>query len=149
MVRYFQAQVGGGEGIEGIYGSIGMSGMCRIFSVLISKCGLDSSSAFLDVGTGLGRYGLILKGINKLNDTKLLYVTYSDVIMQYNLTIITFYRPLLHAVYNAGIASSFGIEIDETKVQKALAFIKRTIDEMGSEVSTPILYCISIENVSF
>ena len=60
-----------------------------------------------------------------------------------------YYRPLLHAVYNVGVTSSFGIEMDETKVQKALAFIKRTIDEMGSPVSTPILYCIPIENVSF
>ena len=55
LIKLCQAQVGGGEGVEGIYGSIGMSGMLRIFSVLVSKCGLGSSSVFLDVGTGLGR----------------------------------------------------------------------------------------------
>lgn len=62
-----QAQVGGGEGVEGIYGSIGMSGMSRIFSVLISKCGLDSSSVFLDVGTGLGRCGSFLLSDSQLH----------------------------------------------------------------------------------
>lgn len=52
-------------------------------------------------------------------------------------------------MYDAGVMLSFGIEMDETKVQKALAFIQRTIEDMGIHVSTPILFCLSIDKVSF
>lgn len=50
-----QKQLGGGEGIEGIYGSITQKGTQRIFSSLHHNCGMGHDSVLVDVGAGLGR----------------------------------------------------------------------------------------------
>ena len=51
-----QGKLGGGEGIEGMYGSIKRVGMHKVVQALVQECALDRSSHFLDVGAGLGRY---------------------------------------------------------------------------------------------
>lgn len=51
-----QNKLGGGEGVEGLYGSINKGGMSKIIKAMRSNCGLDSSSRLVDIGAGLGRY---------------------------------------------------------------------------------------------
>ena len=41
--------------MEGLYGSITRSGMQKVLDCLSDKCGLASSSHFVDIGAGLGR----------------------------------------------------------------------------------------------
>lgn len=50
-----QSRLGGGEGVEGIYGSITQTGMQKIFDSMRHNCGLDKSSTLVDIGAGLGR----------------------------------------------------------------------------------------------
>lgn len=51
-----QNKLGGGEGIEGLYGSLTRTGMQKVLHSLSKSCGLDKSSRLVDVGAGLGRY---------------------------------------------------------------------------------------------
>ncbi len=51
-----QNRLGGGEGVEGMYGSITCSGMQRILASLQTHCQLVTSSCLVDVGAGLGRW---------------------------------------------------------------------------------------------
>lgn len=46
--------------MQGIYGSITLAGMKRIFDSLRHSCGFDSSSTLVDIGAGLGRCVKIL-----------------------------------------------------------------------------------------
>jgi hypothetical protein len=50
-----QVNLGGGEGVEGVYGSITGSGMHKILDCLHYSCGLSKKSVMVDVGAGLGR----------------------------------------------------------------------------------------------
>ena len=50
-----QSRLGGGEGVEGLYGSITRTGTARVLSSLTRHSGLDSDSHLVDVGAGLGR----------------------------------------------------------------------------------------------
>lgn len=50
-----QGRLGGGEGVEGLYGSITCTGMQRIVAALQTHCRLGSDSCMVDVGAGLGR----------------------------------------------------------------------------------------------
>ncbi|CAG9461620.1 unnamed protein product [Pedinophyceae sp. YPF-701] len=54
-MRRLETQLGGGEGVEGLYGSISQVSMQKVIDVLKSRCGLGRGSVFLDVGAGLGR----------------------------------------------------------------------------------------------
>ena len=51
----FKRSLGGGEGVEGIYGTITKMGMEKIFASLKSHCGLSNVSVVVDIGAGLGR----------------------------------------------------------------------------------------------
>ena len=55
-VLVLQNKLGGGEGIEGLYGSLTRTGMQKVLHSLSKSCGLDKSSRLVDVGAGLGRY---------------------------------------------------------------------------------------------
>lgn len=48
-------KLGGGEGVEGMYGSITGGGMTKIIDCLMSKAGLCDASTLVDVGAGIGR----------------------------------------------------------------------------------------------
>jgi len=50
-----QNKLGGGEGVEGIYGSITKKGMQKILSKLVHACGMSKDSVLVDIGAGLGR----------------------------------------------------------------------------------------------
>jgi hypothetical protein len=50
-----QGRLGGGEGVQGIYGSITQQGMQRVLDCLHHSCGLGPSSTLVDIGAGLGR----------------------------------------------------------------------------------------------
>ena len=50
-----QGRLGGGEGVEGLYGSITCSGMQRIVAALETHCRMGAGSCLVDVGAGLGR----------------------------------------------------------------------------------------------
>jgi hypothetical protein len=50
-----QNKLGGGEGVEGLYGSITAAGMHRILDALTQLCSLNLDSKLVDVGAGLGR----------------------------------------------------------------------------------------------
>jgi len=95
-----QNKLGGGEGVEGIYGSITATGMQRVLDCLARSCGMTGDggagggagggSALLDVGAGLG-------------------------------------RPLLHAAVSHGVRRLYGVEIDRVKVAKAEAFVRQAV----------------------
>jgi hypothetical protein len=55
-----QSRLGGGEGIEGIYGSITATGMHKVLECMRHNCGLSKSSTLVDIGAGLGRYAAAL-----------------------------------------------------------------------------------------
>ncbi len=50
-----QNKLGGGEGVEGLYGSIKKSGMDKVMECMSQNCGLDRRSVLVDIGAGLGR----------------------------------------------------------------------------------------------
>ena len=61
-----QNKLGGGEGIQGLYGSINQSGMKKVINCLQQFCNLNSSSHLVDIGAGLGRpllHALVSPGI--------------------------------------------------------------------------------------
>ncbi|KAG7672736.1 hypothetical protein NADE_001449 [Nannochloris sp. 'desiccata'] len=58
--------LGGGEGVEGLYGSITGMHMQRMLAIMREHCGLDASSHLVDIGAGLGRpliHALVTEGI--------------------------------------------------------------------------------------
>lgn len=59
MIGYFfielQGQIGGGEGVEGLYGSIKLGGMKHILAAMTAECNLGADSCLVDIGAGLGR----------------------------------------------------------------------------------------------
>eukprot|EP00887_Chlorella_sp_A99_P002183 scaffold21.g2183.t1 len=55
VMQSVENRLGGGEGVEGLYGSINRSGMQKVVESLRAHCGLDSSSHLVDIGAGLGR----------------------------------------------------------------------------------------------
>ncbi|GBF95231.1 hypothetical protein Rsub_07946 [Raphidocelis subcapitata] len=55
IMQTMESKLGGGEGVEGIYGSITATGMGRIFDCMQHNCALDGRSRLVDVGAGLGR----------------------------------------------------------------------------------------------
>ena len=68
-MRSMEYKVGGGEGIEGIYGSITESGVTKIMEALAEFGGMDKSSTLLDVGAGLGRpllHALVAYGVKSI-----------------------------------------------------------------------------------
>ncbi len=56
---WWQNKLGGGEGVEGLYGSIKKGGMDRVLECMGRKCGLDVHSTLVDIGAGLGRWALL------------------------------------------------------------------------------------------
>lgn len=55
VMQSIENKLGGGEGVEGLYGSIKKSGMDKVLECLRSRCCLDSRSVLVDIGAGLGR----------------------------------------------------------------------------------------------
>ncbi|PNW79759.1 hypothetical protein CHLRE_08g365550v5 [Chlamydomonas reinhardtii] len=55
LMQSFENKLGGGEGVEGLYGSITQGGMQKILECLAHNTGLDHRSTFIDIGAGLGR----------------------------------------------------------------------------------------------
>ena len=55
IMQSVESRLGGGEGIEGLYGSVGKAGMDKILNCMRDKCSLGGSSQLVDVGAGLGR----------------------------------------------------------------------------------------------
>ncbi|KAL4855805.1 hypothetical protein ACK3TF_003578 [Chlorella vulgaris] len=55
VMQSIENKLGGGEGVEGLYGSIKKSGMDKVVECMAAKCGLDSRSVMVDIGAGLGR----------------------------------------------------------------------------------------------
>lgn len=51
-----QSRLGGGEGVEGIYGSITATGMHKVLDCMKHNCGLGRNSTLVDMGAGLGRW---------------------------------------------------------------------------------------------
>lgn len=69
IVNGSKGNVGGGEGMEGIYGSLTLNGMQSVVTSLQRFCGLKAESGFVDVGAGLGRpmmHLLVHPGLKKL-----------------------------------------------------------------------------------
>ena len=50
-----QSNLGGGEGLEGIYGTLTRHYMQLVLDALEAHCGLAACSSLIDVGSGLGR----------------------------------------------------------------------------------------------
>jgi hypothetical protein len=55
IMQRIERNIGGGEGFEGIYGSIRPKGMTRVLKCMIDACDLGPSSCLVDVGSGLCR----------------------------------------------------------------------------------------------
>ena len=47
--------MGGGEGLEGVYGSISKTGTTEILEAFKVYAGMGKDSVMLDIGSGLGR----------------------------------------------------------------------------------------------
>jgi len=47
--------VGGGEGVEGCYGTLTRSGVQQIMAALSEACGMSKESVLVDIGAGIGR----------------------------------------------------------------------------------------------
>ena len=63
-------------------------------------------------------------------------------------------RPLLHALIHPGVASGFGIEIDQIKCSKAHAFLQQSAAALlqrglvhSKELAVPVVKCSAIEKV--
>ncbi|KAL4427630.1 hypothetical protein ABPG75_001719 [Micractinium tetrahymenae] len=66
IMQSIENKLGGGEGVEGLYGSIKKSGMDRVLACMRQECRLDARSVLVDVGAGLGRplmHALLWPGI--------------------------------------------------------------------------------------
>jgi hypothetical protein len=50
-----ESRLGGGEGVEGIYGSITQAGMNKIFDCMKHGTSFGANSCLIDIGSGLGR----------------------------------------------------------------------------------------------
>lgn len=50
-----QRKLGGGEGVEGLYGSLTQASMAAVLGSLGANTGMGSDSVFVDVGAGIGR----------------------------------------------------------------------------------------------
>lgn len=55
LPRCSQNKLGGGEGIEGLYGTLACGGMQKVLDCMAAHCGLQSNSRLVDVGAGIGR----------------------------------------------------------------------------------------------
>jgi len=55
LMQSGEARLGGGEGMQGIYGSITQASMSRVLDALAAETALGPDSVMLDVGAGLGR----------------------------------------------------------------------------------------------
>lgn len=112
-----ERDLGGGEGTNGIYGSIRQAGMQSILEVLVSRCRLSWRSTLVDIGSGLA-------------------------------------RPLAHAAAWPGVHHCIGIEVDEVKHHKAVAFLSRVTADMrraghhreADNLDGIVLLCQSLEN---
>lgn len=52
-----QAQLAGGEGTCGVYGTLVVCDAVKVIKLMQDSCGLKHDSRLLDVGAGLGRWG--------------------------------------------------------------------------------------------
>ena len=50
-----QNKLGGGEGIEGLYGTLACSGMQKVLECMAAHCGMTRESRLVDMGAGIGR----------------------------------------------------------------------------------------------
>ncbi|KAG2501386.1 hypothetical protein HYH03_001174 [Edaphochlamys debaryana] len=55
LMQSFENKLGGGEGVEGLYGSITQGGMQKVLDCLRHNTGFNKSSKLVDIGAGLGR----------------------------------------------------------------------------------------------
>ncbi|KAK9867052.1 hypothetical protein WJX84_008430 [Apatococcus fuscideae] len=55
IMQSVESNLGGGEGLEGIYGTLTRHYMQLVLESLSAHCGLVASSSLIDVGSGLGR----------------------------------------------------------------------------------------------
>ncbi|MEW5307451.1 MAG: hypothetical protein WDW36_009846 [Sanguina aurantia] len=55
VMQSIENKLGGGEGVEGVYGSITQTGMQKVINCLVNNCKLGSRSVLVDIGAGLGR----------------------------------------------------------------------------------------------
>lgn len=51
----YQNKVGGGEGVEGCYGTLTRNGVQQIMEAMADVCGLSKDSILVDIGAGIGR----------------------------------------------------------------------------------------------
>jgi len=58
LIRQSTGALGGNGNTGAIYGELTMASMQKVVNVLIKKCGMDSQSRFIDVGSGLGKPNL-------------------------------------------------------------------------------------------
>eukprot|EP00210_Caulerpa_lentillifera_P006453 g6165.t1 len=68
-MRSLENKLGGGEGFEGVYGSLTMTGMNEVIKSMQRNCKLTNNSSLVDVGSGLGRpllHASLSPGISKL-----------------------------------------------------------------------------------
>ena len=150
-----QNKLGGGEGVEGLYGSIKRGGMDKVLECLRDKCCLDSRSVLVDIGAGLGRCcggggfwrlllhthlphfrhqhcplaALHLQALG-LSRPCLLLTPLPSLPSHFPALPCPKCRPLMHALLEPGIAGATGVEIDRIKCDKADAFLRQAVLEL-------------------
>ena len=163
--------------MQGLYGSISCTGMQRVVAALQRQTALGPGSCLVDIGAGLGRQ--VSKPLLQAARWIRVYPVFcwqpaahiaafpmpnlrrqhtwpdwgfASQVRQPWTTLPC--RPLLHAMVSTGLASSFGVEIDAIKCQKAAAFLQQTTAELarrgGPEAEAlplPPITCSPIEQV--
>jgi hypothetical protein len=155
-----QSKLGGGEGVEGIYGSITATGMQKIFDCMHHNCALDTKSRLIDIGAGLGRCGRdgspfhgpfrsVLNGRLSSSPTAA-----TDHPHPPGAVLTNPHRPLLHAALRYGLSGAYGVELDPVKCSKADAFVRHVIRELDGRgiakpgMATPLITRAPVERVS-
>ncbi|RMZ54907.1 hypothetical protein APUTEX25_000424, partial [Auxenochlorella protothecoides] len=73
-MQSIENRLGGGEGVEGLYGSITCTGTQKVLAAMSKHCGLDKDSVLVDIGAGLGRpllHALIEPGVKATHGVEL------------------------------------------------------------------------------
>lgn len=146
-----QNKLGGGEGLEGVYGSLTQASMARVM-IALAECGLGADSHLLDVGAGLGRWAARPPPATSVCGIMHMMCLHPPTGSSAQLVCCCCRRPLLHALVSPGVAAASGYEIDSVKCAKAAAFLQQVARELAAkgvvpQLELPQIYCCAIEKV--
>jgi hypothetical protein len=152
-----QNRVGGGEGLEGVYGSITRTGTAEVLDAFKTHAGLNSKSVMLDIGSGLGRCARQTSPphppMHPCHPPSQSCSKPSCAAHPPSPLSPSSHRPLLHSVLHSSVSATYGIEVDAVKCQKAVPFVQHIVKELEDQgisldlQALPKFICAPIEQV--